>query len=236
MISEELKRFVVPIIGYCELILDGTLGEIGKKATEKVEIMLERAWSLQNLVQKILDVRRLDSGIIKMNMERQVSIPWLVQQCIERVSAFAHLKGITLDLEINDHLKLDCDPNRTVQMLENLVEYSIRSAIESNVTKVHLTASLSSELSQREVFVVFAVEADNVRISEEQKKDILTDRFYNLDTSFTRKAGGTDLNIVIVRSIAEAHRGKISIQNDQGRSRIVIFMPLGQDTKMPAAA
>src|SRR4029077_3690153 len=68
MISDELKRFVIPIIGYCELILDGSLGEIGKKPKEKVEIMLERAWSLQNLVQNILDVRRLDSGILKMNV------------------------------------------------------------------------------------------------------------------------------------------------------------------------
>jgi len=236
MISDELKRFVIPIIGYCELILDGSLGEIGKKPKEKVEIMLERAWSLQNLVQNILDVRRLDSGILKMNVQRDVSVNWLVQRCVDRVGAIARSKGIAIDVETDERIKLDCDPNRTIQMLENLLEYSIRSTVEDNVSRIQLRASLSSELVDREVSVVFAVEADRARISEQQRKDILSNKFYNLDTSFTRTAGGTDLSIVIVRSIVEAHRGRISIQNDNGKSRIVVSMPLGQNTKMPAAA
>ena len=235
MISDELKRFVIPIIGYCELILDGSLGEIGKKPKEKVEIMLERAWSLQNLVQNILDVRRLDSGILKMNVQRDVSVNWLVQQCVDRVGAIARSKGIAIDVETDERIKLDCDANRTIQMLENLLEYSIRST-EDNVSRIQLIASLSSELVDREVSVVFAVEADRARISEQQRNDILSNKFYNLDTSFTRTAGGTDLSIVIVRSIVEAHRGRISIQNDNGKSRIVVSMPLGQNTKMPAAA
>jgi two-component system heavy metal sensor histidine kinase CusS len=133
-------------------------------------------------------------------------------------------------------MKLDCDPARTVQMLENLLEYSIRSTTEDNVSKIQLRASLSSELVDREVSVVFAVESDNARISEQQKKDILSNKFYNLDTSFTRTSGGMDLDIVIVRSIVEAHRGRISIQSDNGKSRIVVSMPLGQNTKIPAAA
>ena len=236
MISDELKRFVIPIIGYCELILDGSLGEIGKKPKEKVEIMLERAWSLQNLVQNILDVRRLDSGILKMNVQRDVSVNWLVQRCVDRVGAIARSKGIAIDVETDERIKLDCDPNRTIQMLENLLEYSIRSTVEDNVSRIQLRVSLSSELVDREVSVVFAVEADRARISEQQRKDILSNKFYNLDTSFTRTAGGTDLSIVIVRSIVEAHRGRISIQNDNGKSRIVVSMPLGQNTKMPAAA
>ena len=236
MISDELKRFVIPIIGYCELILDGSLGEIGKKPKEKVEIMLERAWSLQNLVQNILDVRRLDSGILKMNVQRDVSVNWLVQQCVDRVGAIARSKGIAIDVETDERIKLDCDANRTIQMLENLLEYSIRSTVEDNVSRIQLRASLSSELVDREVSVVFAVEADRARISEQQRNDILSNKFYNLDTSFTRTAGGTDLSIVIVRSIVEAHRGRISIQNDNGKSRIVVSMPLGQNTKMPAAA
>jgi len=236
MISDELKRFVIPIIGYCELILDGSLGEIGKKPKEKVEIMLERAWSLQNLVQNILDVRRLDSGILKMNVQRDVSVNWLVQRCVDRVGAIARSKGIAIDVETDERIKLDCDANRTIQMLENLLEYSIRSTVEDNVSRIQLRASLSSELVDREVSVVFAVEADRARISEQQRKDILSNKFYNLDTSFTRTAGGTDLSIVIVRSIVEAHRGRISIQNDNGKSRIVVSMPLGQNTKMPAAA
>ena len=236
MISDELKRFVIPIIGYCELILDGSLGEIGKKPKEKVEIMLERAWSLQNLVQNILDVRRLDSGILKMNVQRDVSVNWLVQRCVDRVGAIARSKGIAIDVETDERIKLDCDANRTIQMLENLLEYSIRSTVEDNVSRIQLRASLSSELVDREVSVVFAVEADRARISEQQRKDILSNKFYNLDTSFTRTACGTDLSIVIVRSIVEAHRGRISIQNDNGKSRIVVSMPLGQNTKMPAAA
>jgi signal transduction histidine kinase len=236
MISDELKRFVIPIIGYCELILDGSLGEIGKKPKEKVEIMLERAWSLQNLVQNILDVRRLDSGMLKMNIQRDVSVTWLIQQSVGRVSAIARSKGITIDVETDERMKLDCDPARTVQMLENLLEYSIRSTTEDNVSKIQLRASLSSELVDREVSVVFAVESDNARISEQQKKDILSNKFYNLDTSFTRTSGGMDLDIVIVRSIVEAHRGRISIQSDNGKSRIVVSMPLGQNTKIPAAA
>jgi signal transduction histidine kinase len=237
MISDELKRFVIPIIGYCELILDGSLGEISKKPKEKVEIMLERAWSLQNLVQNIIDVRRLESGMLKMNMRPSVAVSWIVQQCIGKVHPIAHSKDFTIDVAVDDRIKIECDPDRTVQMLENLVEFSIRRTLEAKGHSIRIKVVLSSDVMEREVSVVFTVEDEGTRISEQQKKDILGNKFYNLDTSFTRTAGGTDVGIIIARSIVEAHKGRIAIQSEQGKHTVfIISIPLNQNLSVSAAA
>jgi len=237
MISDELKRFVIPIIGYCELILDGSLGEIGKKPMEKVEIMLERAWSLQNLVQNIIDVRRLESGMLKMNMRQAVDVSWIVKQGLSKVHPIARSKGISIDVAIDDRIKFECDPERTVQMLENLVEFSIRRTIEAKGHNIRIKVALSSEVMEREISVVFSIEDDGTSISEQQQKDILENRFYNLDTSFTRTAGGTDVGIIIAKSIVEAHKGRIAIHSELGKPpAITISMPLSQNLNVSAAA
>jgi signal transduction histidine kinase len=236
MISDELKRFVIPIIGYCELMLDGTLGEIAKKPKEKIEIMLERAWSLQNLVQNIIDVRRLDSGMLKVNMEREVAVSWLIQQCVSKLRMLPHSKNIMIDVKVDDRIILDCDPSRTVQMLENLAEYSIRRTLEANTNRIHIRAALPDGM-ERGMSVVFTIEDDGTRISEQQQKEILENKFYNLDTSFTRAAGGMDVGIILARSIVEAHKGKISIQSEPGKpTRFTISMPLSQSISASAAA
>lgn len=236
MISDELKRFVIPIIGYCELILDGSLGEIGKRPEEKVEIMLERAWSLQNLVQNIIDVRRLESGMLKMNLRPDVPVNWVVQQCIGKVHPIARSKGITIDVAVDDRIKFECDPERTVQMLENLVEYSIRRTLEAEGHSIRIKVGLSSDVMEREVSVVFAIEDKGTRISEQQKKDILENKFYNLDTSFTRRAGGMDVGIIIARSIIEAHKGRIVIQSEEEKyTTLIISIPLNQNLSVSAA-
>jgi signal transduction histidine kinase len=237
MISDELKRFVIPIIGYCELILDGSLGEIGKKPMEKVEIMLERAWSLQNLVQNIIDVRRLESGMLKMNMRQAVDVSWIVKQGLGKVHPIARSKGISIDVALDDRIKFECDPERTVQMLENLVEFSIRRTIDAKGHNIRIKVALSSEVMEREISVVFSIEDEGTSISEQQQKDILENRFYNLDTSFTRTAGGTDVGIIIAKSIVEAHKGRIAIHSELGKHpAISISLPLNQNLNVCAAA
>ena len=237
MISDELKRFVIPIIGYCELLLDGSLGEISAKQKEKVEIMLERAWSLQKLVQNILDVRRLEAGMLKMNIKPEVSVKWLLEHSLDTLRIITRSKGISVILEIDDRITLACDPTRTIQVLDNLIENAIRRTIETNKTKILVTVSLSSEMVDREVSVVFSVQDEGSEIPEQEKEDILGNKFYDLDTSFTRTSGGIDLGLIIARSIVEAHRGRMSIQSDQGKqTRFIVSMPLNQNLKKSAAA
>ena len=230
MISDELKRFVIPIIGYCELILDGSLGEIAKKPKEKIEIMLERAWSLQNLVQNIIDVRRLESGMLKMNIQSDVAASWLLQQCVDKIRTNPYSKGIMIDVDIDEGITLDCDPDRTVQMFESLVQYSVKRTLETNADRIRVKAVMKGEN-----FVIFTVEDNGASISEQQQKDILANKFYNLDTSFTRKAGGSDVEMIIARSIVEAHRGRMSIQSEQGKNtKFIISIPLSQNLKKSA--
>jgi len=230
MISDELKRFVIPIIGYCELILDGSLGEIAKKPKEKIEIMLERAWSLQNLVQNIIDVRRLESGMLKMNIQTEVAARWLLQQCVDKIRTNPYSRGIMIDADIDERITLDCDPDRTVQMFESLVQFSVKRSLAANGNRISVKAMMEGENS-----VIFIVEDNGAGISEQQQKDILENKFYNLDTSFTRKAGGSDVEMIIARSIVEAHRGRMSIQSEQGKNtKFIISMPLSQNLKKSA--
>jgi signal transduction histidine kinase len=205
MITHELKTFLVPIIGYSELLLDGTLGELSQKQREKVLIMLERVWSLLYMTQNVLDARMLETGQLRMNIGKdQVSAVDLLQECRSRALPLARSRGI--DIAVMDpgaKFMLSCDRSRLLQVLDNLVSNAIKAIPpDANDKKIRLRAE--NEHGR----VTFSVKDSGTGIPAEIQPRLFK-KFYESDKSPTRKAGGSGLGLAISKGIVEAHGGKI---------------------------
>lgn len=219
MVTHELKTPLVPIIGYGSMFLGGQLGNLTPEQKQKLEIMYSSAERLTRLIQDVLDVQKLDLGEMHFDIE-QVSARRIIEDSINSLKPQAEAKGVTLLNRLNDDLAFTCDYGRIMQVLNNLVNNGIKFSPSSG--KIEIGAYL------KDGSVIFSIKDEGVGIPKDKQGRLFT-KFYQVDTSMTRKAGGTGLGLVICKGIVEAHKGKIWFESEEGKGSIFTFsIPMGE--------
>ncbi|WP_337862981.1 ATP-binding protein [Nitrososphaera sp.] len=220
MITHELKTPLVPIIGFTELLSDGTLGELTPLQKEKIALVRNSAVSLSNLITDLLDVRKLELHKMKFDMEKASAKDFL-ERAVESFKPLADSKKISLTYEIQDggdgKLELVCDPKRVQQVIHNLVSNAIKFVPEKTGRIVASARRVPADGS-----VEFAVRDNGIGIPKEKQGDIFK-KFYQVDTSLRREAGGTGLGLAIAKGIVEAHGGRIWFESTPGAGSTFYF-------------
>jgi signal transduction histidine kinase len=221
MITHELKTPLVPVIGYSELLLDGTLGQLNEKQKETICIMNSSAVSLSRLISDLLDVRKLELGKMKFG-KHDVPAKELVEQCLAALKPLAQAKGVTLTSKIehesSDSLRITCDDKRIRQVLDNLVNNAIKFS-PANAGKIEVLVKKEDIRGT----VLFAVKDNGTGIPKDKQRNIFQ-KFYQADTSLTRNAGGTGLGLAISKGIIEAHDGRIWFESEPGVGTTFYFL------------
>lgn len=231
MITHELKTPLVPIIGYSELLLDGTLGDMTPKQKEKINVVHQSAVSLSCLISDLLDIRKVELGKLKLDKSDALAKD-IVESCIDGLRPLAEAKNIALSqtFDSND-LRLDCDPKRIQQVLYNLLTNAIKftpqnsGKIEVSVKRVADNEQTTGSSPQ----LLFSVKDNGLGIAKDKQQNLFK-KFYQVDTSLTRNTGGTGLGLAISKGIIEAHNGKIWIESDgiDGKGSVFLFsLPVG---------
>ena len=219
MITHELKTPLVPIQGYCELLLDGTLGNITQEQREKIQIIYDSALSLSQLIQDVLDVHKLELGKMKFDM-RDTSTKELIERTIKRFNPIAETKNINLVDGTDQELKLICDPERILQVLNNLVSNAVKFVPEKK-GKIEICAR------RNDGSVLFTVKDNGIGIPKEKQQNLFK-KFYQVDASLRRSTSGSGLGLAICEGIVEAHNGRIWLESDAGKGSTFYFsIPLG---------
>lgn len=214
MITHELKAPLVPIQGYCELLLDGTLGDLTKEQREKVRIMHDSTLSLSQLIQDLLDVHKLELGQMKFYM-CETSAKALIERTIKRFECIAEKKKIKLlDRTVHD-IRLTCDPGRILQVLNNLVGNAIKF-VRANGGIIEVCAIRDND------YAVFSVKDNGIGMPREKRKNLFN-KFYQVDSSLRRNAGGSGLGLAICQGIVEAHKGRIWVESVENRGTTFYF-------------
>jgi len=218
MITHELKTPLVPIQGYSELLLDGTLGELTEEQKEKIRIMYQSSLSLSQLIQDLLDVRRLELGQLKFN-KVSVNADKLAYDAIEIMATSAAKAGVKLTAQIEKPLNVTCDPDRIIQVLTNLIKNSIRFVPEQKgIIEVGIRQDGNEAL--------FSVKDNGIGIPKNMQEGLFK-KFYQIDTSARRKSEGSGLGLAICKGIVEGHGGKIYVESDTGKGATFCFtLPL----------
>ena len=109
MISHELKTPIVPIQLYTEMFLQGYLGTLDDKQKEVLHTMHNNVLSLNELVDDVLDVTKLELGRLALH-KKLVDVKDLLDENIGSSSIFAKEKKITLEFNLKTAGKIFCDP------------------------------------------------------------------------------------------------------------------------------
>lgn len=216
MVTHELKTPLVPIVGYTSLFLNDRLGELTEGQKQKIEVIHRNAQRLTKLVQDILDMRKLELGTMTMNMQ-QVSCLEMIKSAVDVVRHKADSKHVNVSYSVREgkQLVVNCDEHRIIQVLVNLLDNALNFVQDHN-GRIEVIATSSD--SQVTISVV-----DNGKGIPREKQAKLFTKFYQADTSLTRRTSGAGLGLAISKSIIEAHSGRIWFQNGKEKGSIFSF-------------
>ena len=209
MMTHELITPLVPIRGYCEMLQNTeTFGSLTDDQLEYVKKIESNSSLLERLIGDLLDVQKLDMD--RMNyLITEFSIDEFMDGIRENNSHFMLAKNIEFTLKYPKNWVLNSDQQRLRQVLDNL----IRNSVDFVPSK---DGKISVELKIKEENIEFFVIDNGSGIPKEKQSNIFK-KFYQIDTSATRKHGGTGLGLVICKGIVEGLNGNISLKSEIGK-------------------
>jgi len=215
--SHELRTPLSGILGITGAMLKGSDGELNEQQRQNLSIMAASGRRLANLVNDILDYSKMKNGDIQLNI-RPVQIRGLIVTVID---VFKHL-SISKDCDIFADIPEDlpavmADENRVAQILYNLV---------GNAVKFTVDGSVKVSVKKIDGSLEFCVSDTGIGIPENKLDDIFKS-FEQVDSSLTRRRGGTGLGLPITKHLVELQGGTIRVESDEGSgSRFYFTLPM----------
>ncbi len=216
-VSHELKIPITSIRGFVEALLDGAL-----KNPEDAERFLARVASqadrLNQIVEDLIDLSHIEKDTERAEITLDDSyLKPVLQAAIQPREVQESAKAITIDLNCDNTLQAKPNPPMLEQAVINLIDNAIKY----------------SEPGQP-VEVTAAEQASEVKISvrdhgcgiPQQHLPRLFERFYRVDKGRSRELGGSGLGPAIVKHIAQAHGGQVSVESAPGEGSVLaIHLP-----------
>ncbi|HEY9679042.1 MAG TPA: PAS domain S-box protein [Drouetiella sp.] len=211
-VSHELRTPLTSIRGSLTLLSVGALGLLPDQAKKVVTIAERNTIRLITLINDILDIEKLESGKLDMVFDN-ISMDNVLDRSAEAVKAFADQNGIKLEM-IHSGAQVYADGDRLVQVIVNLVS----NAVKFSPKGAAVTVAVTQIPGMVEVKVI-----DRGRGIPEKYKNLLFQRFQQVEASDARKKGGTGLGLAICKGIIEAHGGTIGVESEEGKGSVFWF-------------
>jgi PAS domain S-box-containing protein len=219
VVGHELRTPLTSIRGSLGLLEGGVMGDMPEEASEMLRTAVSNTDRLVRLVNDILDIERIDSGRVDVELET-VSAATLVEQALQVVQGVADEAGVELRNRVGA-VEVVADSDRIVQTLTNLVGNAIKFSERGGQVRV--------EVERDGGQAVFSVGDDGRGIPGDQL-DAVFERFAQVDASDAREKGGTGLGLAIARSIVEHHGGRIWAESEEGAGTTFRFtLPLATE-------
>ncbi|NIL96354.1 MAG: PAS domain S-box protein [Planctomycetales bacterium] len=202
-VSHEMKTPLSSIKAYLELIEDGDV-EDEQTLQEFLQIIRLQADRLQRLVENLLNIARIEAGVVKVSKANQ-SLNEILEEALEIMQPAAAEKEIQLKKDLSQmylgvHVDRDLILQAAINLLSNAVKYTPR---EKAVT-------LRSRLVSNRV--EFEVEDAGVGLSEEDQQRVF-EKFYRVGKD-QQMASGTGLGLPLAKHIVEdVHQGQIQVES-----------------------
>jgi len=216
--SHELRTPVSSIKGYIQMLLKHTLGDITEEQKKALEVILRNTNRLDHLIQDILDISRLESGVMKFITEK-TDVTKMVNEIVETMQASADLKRIKIKIDIQKGIPdLMIDSERIKQVLLNLVDNAIKFSPDGSTINV--------KTRKEKEDVLFEVQDFGRGIPKNKQKKIF-EKFYQVDSGIDRKFGGVGLGLTISKKIINLFGGQIWVDSTLGKGSSFKFtLPL----------
>ncbi|MBR3281193.1 MAG: HAMP domain-containing protein [Clostridia bacterium] len=203
-VSHELKTPIALIQGYAEGLNDGIVTDEESKKYY-VEVILDEANKMSNLTKDLLDLSRLEYGKEEL-VYQDFSINDLVKNTLKKNEVLFKEKNITSEYISDGTYLVKADSNRIEQVLTNYISNAIKNVSNENIIRCKI-----EDLKDENKVRVIVFNSGN-KIKDEDMPRLWT-RFYKVDSSRNRDAGGTGIGLSLVKAIMTQHHQKYGANN-----------------------
>lgn len=221
--GHELRTPVAVILGYCEMLVDPDTNEAAR--AEGAAIIARRAHQLNELVERVFDLAKIDAGAMDLNLEPVRTVTF-VEDLVEEHQRSADQVGVGLSADVGEAAVL-ADQQRLRQVFDNLLS----NALKYTPAGGHVAITVRSDGGD----VVFEVADDGIGV-EPAELPRLFERLFRAASAREARIAGTGLGLAVSKALVEAHGGTIAARLNEPRGLVFRVTLPKVDVLTPGAA
>lgn len=213
-LAHDIKTPLTSIIGYLSLLDEAQDMPIEQKA-KYVNITLEKAYRLEQLINEFFDITRFNLQKIILE-QTDISLSMMLMQIADEFHPMLAEHELTVSVQVDEQLTLHGDPDKLARVFNNIMKNAIHYSYSG--TNVAVTAVKQHGT----VVITFANVGETI---PPHKLNTIFEKFYRLDTARSSATGGAGLGLAIAKEIVNAHGGTITASSDSSHTKFIVTLP-----------
>lgn len=216
-ISHELKTPLNIILGGIQLLTQ-VQNNMDKTNMKYINMMRQNCYRLLRLINNLIDITRLDSGFLKLELKNG-DIIRTIENIVLSVAEYTKSNGISLIFDTNEEEKIMAfDAEKLERVMLNLLSNAVKFTDFGGNIFVYINCKDDS--------IAISVKDTGIGIPKEMLTKIF-ERFKQVDSIHRRRSEGSGIGLSLVNSIIKLHEGKINIESELGKgSEFIIELPV----------
>lgn len=213
-LAHDIKTPLTSVIGYLNL-LDEAPDMPAEQRAKYVDITLQKAYRLEQLVDEFFDITRFNLQTIVLNRE-VLHLSFMLRQLADEFFPILSPQHKEARVEAPDELLVYADPDKLARVFNNILKNAAAYSFPDSV--IAIRASLEEDT------VVVSFVNHGREIPPESLMTIF-EKFYRLDSARSSNTGGAGLGLAIAREIVLAHGGDITATSENGVTAFTVTLP-----------
>lgn len=212
MVSHELKTPLTAMKTSSEFMLEE---KCDQNTRRQLLALINRNIDRQaRMVDDLLDISRIESNRMKLDME-SVDLHEALEHSLENVRRLSEDKGIEIETDVQEHIpKVHADKDKLIQVFVNLLNNAVKFTQRGG--------SISVSAHETDQDIAISVKDNGIGMDPENLEHVF-DKFYQIDSTSTRKVGGCGLGLSITKGLVEGMGGSIEVESEPGKGSIFTF-------------
>jgi signal transduction histidine kinase len=185
----------------------------GENTPENVQVVIDEAKRLTALVNDLLDISKLQSGVAELEL-KEYDLTESIQSVMDRYAKFMEQNGYVINFSYDRHVHVYADEYKIYQVIYNLVSNAI------NYTGADKTVTVTQKVAGD--IVRIEVSDTGVGIAKEELENVW-ERYYKVDKTHKRAVMGTGLGLSIVKNVLKLHKARFGVMSEEEKGTTFWF-------------
>lgn len=210
--SHELKTPLNSVIGFSEILIDKSFGEINEKQEKYLNNIRKSGKHLLELINDIIDLSKAETGRMELELE-EFSLPRLMNDMLTVVKSSVFKKNIKITIDVEEKLStIQADEAKLKKIVNILLDNAIKFTPDGG--KIRLGINRVEDKFQ------VTVTDTGIGIKPEDKERIFKG-FEQVDGSYRKKYGGAGTGLALAKKFVEMHGGKIWVESPPKKGMVL---------------